>query len=241
VSHEEAVALMAGERIDDLLTESGLKIIQSREVFSFSLDAVLLSRFAKLPKRGRIADFCTGNGVIALLSSDRTEAAIDAIEIQPRLADMARRNVAMNNLQHRIQIIESDLRQYAQEAGNGIYHAITVNPPYMRPSAGDKNDNEHYTIARHEVMCTIEDIAKATCKLLRPGGKLYMVHRPSRLADIMEALRAWRIEPKIIQFVHPKQNGEANMVLIEACRDGKPDLRVLPPLVVYNEAGEQMI
>jgi len=241
LSKKNDVVINEGERIDDLLTESGLHIIQSREVFSFSLDAVLLSRFANLPKSGRVADFCTGNGVIALLCSDKTEAVIDAIEIQARLADMARRNVALNNLEHRIQVIEADLREYALTAGNGIYDAITVNPPYMRPAAGDKNDNEHYTIARHEVMCTIEDIAKATCKLLRPGGKIFIVHRPSRLADIVESLRRWKIEPKIVQFVHPKEKSEANMVLIEATRDGKPDLRVLPPLVVYNEAGEQMI
>ncbi|GIP19586.1 hypothetical protein J40TS1_52280 [Paenibacillus montaniterrae] len=241
MSEQKEVALLEGERIDDLLTDSGLKIIQSREVFSFSLDAVLLARFAKLPKRGRIADFCTGNGVIALLCSDKTEAQIDAIEIQPRLAEMARRNVTMNDLQHRIEVIEEDLRSYALHAGNGIYHAITVNPPYMRPAAGDKNDNEHYAIARHELYCTIEDIAKATCKLLRPGGKLFMVHRPSRLADIIQSLRNWKIEPKVIQFVHPNQHGEANMVLIEAIRDGRPDLRVLPPQIVYNEAGEQMI
>lgn len=238
---KQQVVLFEEERIDDLLTDSGLKIIQSRQVFSFSIDAVLLSRFAKLPRKGRIADFCTGNGVIALLSSDKTEAKIDAIEIQPRLADMARRNVFMNGLEHQIEVIEEDLRQYAIYAGNGIYDAITVNPPYMRSSTGDKNENEHYAIARHELYCTIDDIAKAVCKLLRPGGKLFMVHRPSRLADIIVALRNWKIEPKIIQFVHPNTRGEANIVLIEAIRDGKPDLRVLPPQIVYNEAGEQII
>lgn len=241
MNERQEVNLYEGERIDDLLTASGLKIIQSRQVFSFSLDAVLLARFARFPKRGRIADFCTGNGVIALLSSDKTEAQIDAIEIQPRLAEMARRNVAMNGLQQRIRVLEEDLREYAVHAGNGIYDAITVNPPYMRPMAGDTNENEHYAIARHELYCTIEDIAKATCKLLRPGGKLFIVHRPSRLADITQALRSWKIEPKIIQFVHPNQRAEANMVLIEAVRDGKPDLRVLPPQIVYNEAGEQVI
>lgn len=238
---QKHVDLLSGERIDDLLTESNLRIIQSREVFSFSLDAVLLSRFAKLPKQGRIADFCTGNGVIALLCSDKTNAQIDAVEIQPRLADMARRNVAMNGLEQQINVIEADLKQYGEIAGNGIYDAITVNPPYMRPAAGDHNVNEHYAIARHELYCTIEDIAKAACKLLRPGGKMFIVHRPSRLADITEALRKWKIEPKLIQFVHSYANSEANMVLIEATRDGKPDIRVLPPQIVYNEAGEQII
>src|SRR5690606_7045229 len=103
------------------------------------------------------------------------------------------------------------------------------------------NDNEHYRIARHEVYCNVEDIAKACQKLLRPGGKLFMVHRPSRLNDIMESLRKWKIEPKKLQFIHPYEDGEANMVLIEATRDGKPDLRVLPPQIVYNKAGEQII
>lgn len=238
---QNEVELYAGERIDDLLTESNLKIIQSREVFSFSLDAVLLSRFAKLPKKGRVADFCSGNGVIPLLCSDKTNAQIDAIEIQPRLAEMARRNVKMNGLEHQIEVIEADLKEYATYAGNGIYDAITVNPPYMRPTAGDKNDNEHYAIARHEIYCTIEDIAKATCKLLRPGGKIFIVHRPSRLAEITDALRKWKIEPKLIQFIHPYADAEANMVLIEATRDGKPDIRVLPPQIVYNKAGEQII
>lgn len=235
------VELLEGERIDDLLTESQLKIIQSREVFSFSLDAVLLARFARFPKYGRIADFCSGNGVIALLNTDKTEAHIDAIEIQPRLAEMARRNVNMNGLDEQITVIETDLKEYALIAGNGIYDAITVNPPYMRHATGETNNNEHYAIARHEIYCTIEDIAKASSKLLRPGGKLFMVHRPSRLTDITESFRKYKIEPKVIQFVHPNIKSEANMVLIEATRDGKPDIRVLPPQFVYNEAGEQVI
>ncbi|URN95965.1 MAG: tRNA1(Val) (adenine(37)-N6)-methyltransferase [Candidatus Pristimantibacillus lignocellulolyticus] len=235
------VELLEGERIDDLLTESQLRIIQSREVFSFSLDAVLLARFARFPKNGRAADFCSGNGVIALLSTDKTDAHIDAIEIQPRVAEIARRNVIMNGLEERITVIEADLKEYALTAGNGIYDVITVNPPYMKSAAGDTNINEHYAIARHEIYCNIEDIAKASVKLLRPGGKLFMVHRPSRLVDITEALRKWKIEPKVIQFVHSNINSEANMVLIEATRDGKPDIRVLPPQIVYNEAGEQVI
>ncbi|MFD0962147.1 tRNA1(Val) (adenine(37)-N6)-methyltransferase [Paenibacillus chungangensis] len=233
--------LAADERIDDLLTDSGLRIIQSREVFSFSLDAVLLSRFATIPKKGRIADLCTGNGVIPLLLSERTEARIDAIEIQPRLADMARRSVAMNGREHHISVIEADLRLYYKEAGNGLYDAITVNPPYMPVTAGDKNENEHYAIARHEIHCNMEDIARACCRLLRTGGKLSLVHRPSRLLDIMESLRRWRLEPKRIQFIHPHAGAEANMVLIEASRDGKPDIKLLPPIMVYNDEGVQIV
>ncbi|WP_168123391.1 tRNA1(Val) (adenine(37)-N6)-methyltransferase [Paenibacillus sp. HB172176] len=233
--------LLAGERIDDLLTDTGLCIIQSREVFSFSLDAVLLSRFASVPKRGRIADLCTGNGVIPILVSQRTHAQMDAIEIQPRLADMARRSIAMNRLQEQIHVIEEDLRVYARSAGNGIYDAITVNPPYMPVVAGEQNENEHYAIARHEIHCTLEDLAAACRRILRPGGKLSMVHRPSRLLDIVETLRKAKLEPKRIQFVHPNRNAEANMVLIEATRDGKPDIKLLPPIMVYNDEGVQIV
>lgn len=237
----ETVSLAEGERIDDLLTDSGLKIIQSRDVFSFSLDAVLLSRFARVPKKGRIADLCTGNGVIPILLSEKTKAPIDGVEIQPRLAHMAQRSVAMNSLEEQIRIVQCDLRDYPKQAGNGAYDVITVNPPYMPVTAGDANENEHYAIARHEIYCTLEDLAKACCVLLRPGGKLFMVHRPSRLLDILETLRRWRLEPKRIQLVHPDAKSEANMVLIEASRDGKPEMRLLPPIMVYNEEGVQIV
>lgn len=241
MTEEQRMELAAGERIDDLLTDTGLRIIQSREVFSFSLDAVLLSRFANIPKTGRIADLCSGNGVIPILLSSRTKALIDAVEIQPRLADMARRSVALNGLQDQIRVLEQDLRAYPKIAGNGVYDAITVNPPYMPVTAGDHNENEHYAIARHEIHCTLEDLAGACCRLLRPGGKLSMVHRPSRLLDIVETLRRWKLEPKRIQFVHPHARAEANMVLIEATRDGKPDIRLLPPIMVYNDEGVQIV
>ncbi|MGO4371848.1 tRNA1(Val) (adenine(37)-N6)-methyltransferase [Paenibacillus sp. MCAF20] len=215
-------------------------MIQSREVFSFSLDAVLLSRFANIPKRGKIVDLCTGNGVIPMLLSTRTKAQIDAVEIQPRLADMARRSIEMNGLQEQIQVIEQDLRVYAKEAGNGVYDAVTVNPPYMPVTAGDQNENEHYAIARHEIHCTLNDVMQASARLVRPGGKVAMVHRPSRLLDIVETMRKWKLEPKRVQFVHPHANAEANMILIEAMRDGKPDIKLLPPIMVY-ENGVQIV
>jgi len=237
----EHLILQENERIDDLMTASELKIIQSREVFSFSLDAVLLSRFASIPPKGRIADLCTGNGVIPILLSDRTKASIDAVEIQPRLADMARRSVAMNKLTEQITVIEHDLRTYPKSAGNGVYDAVTVNPPYMTVTSGEPNINEHYAIARHEIHCTIEDVAEACARIVKPGGKVSMVHRPSRLLDIVQSLRRWKLEPKRIQFVHPNSKSEANMVLIEAMRDGKPDIKLLPPIMVYDDKGVQIV
>lgn len=231
---KESVILQPSERLDDLLTHE-LRIIQSPEVFSFSMDAVLLARFATVPAKGRIMDLCTGNGVIPLLLSTRTRAAIEGLEIQPRLADMARRSVALNGLEERIRIYEGDLKQFEPDADRPFYELITVNPPYMPLQAGEPKLSEHQALARHELACTLEDVIAQAARWLRTGGKLAMVHRASRLGDIIALMRAYRVEPKRIRLVHPRIGMEANMVLIEAVRDGKPDVRILPPLIVYNE------
>ncbi|CAM4486956.1 tRNA1(Val) (adenine(37)-N6)-methyltransferase [Paenibacillus macerans] len=231
------VPIYGNERVDDLLTHD-LRIIQSDEVFSFSMDAVLLARFAAVPKYGKVLDLCSGNGVIPLLLSTRTKAAIEGIEIQPRVADMARRSVEMNGLTERILIREGDLRELVNITGHGVYDAITVNPPYMPLTGGDLKLNKHQAIARHEIHCSLEDVAVAAMRLVRPGGKVSMVHKPQRLAEIVTVLRQHRLEPKLVRFVHPRAGAEANMVLIEALRDGKPDVRILPPLIVYGEDGQ---
>ena len=229
--------LLEGERYDDLLTHH-LKIIQSRDVFSFSMDAVLLARFASAPMKGTIIDLCTGNGVVPLLLSTRTKAAIVGVEIQSRLADMAKRSVACNHLEAQISIVENDLKQYPR-AGIDPQRAdlVTVNPPYMNTTTGVQNENEHYALARHEIACTLDDVVAAAARLLSTGGKLAMVHRPTRLVDLLDTMRAYRLEPKRIRFVHPRRTEEPNMVLIEAVRDAKPECRVLPPLIVYDENG----
>ncbi|MFC7682235.1 tRNA1(Val) (adenine(37)-N6)-methyltransferase [Paenibacillus sp. GCM10028914] len=231
------IQLHSSERIDDLLTKD-LGIIQSEEVFSFSMDAVLLARFASIPRRGRILDMCTGNGVIPLLLTTKSEAVIEGIEIQPRLADMARRSVTMNGLEERIVIREGDLRELYLETGHGVYDAITVNPPYMPLNGSDIKLNQHQAIARHEIHCTLEEVIQSGSRLLRPGGKLSMVHKPLRLAEIISLMQKYRLEPKIIRFVHPRLHMEANMVLIECIKDGKPEVRLQPPLIVYDDQGK---
>ncbi|WP_150275655.1 tRNA1(Val) (adenine(37)-N6)-methyltransferase [Paenibacillus tepidiphilus] len=233
-SDRPQVPLLPSERVDDLLTHD-LHIIQSDEVFSFSMDAVLLARFAGIPPRGRVLDLCTGNGVIPMLLTTRTEALIEGIEIQPRLADMARRSVSLNGLEKKVTIHEGDLRELHLSAGYGVYDAITVNPPYMPLNGSDLKLNEHQAMARHELGCTLEEVIQAAVRLVRTGGKVSMVHKPQRLVDIMSLMRKNRLEPKLIRFVHPRAHLEANMVLIEAARDGKPEVRLLPPLIVYNE------
>ena len=227
--------LEPGERVDDLLTHN-LKIIQSPEVFSFSLDAVLLARFAGLPPRGRVLDLCTGNGVIPLLLTTRTEARIDGVEIQQRLANMAQRSVRLTGLEDRITIIEGDLRGWKVEGE--LYDAVTVNPPYLPLQSGDHKDNVHQAMARHELGCNLEDVVAACARSVRRGGRVSMVHRPSRLADIVDLMRRYKLEPKRIRFVHPRKEAEANMILIEATREGKPEVRLLPPVIVYGDDGD---
>ncbi|MDN5709965.1 MAG: tRNA1(Val) (adenine(37)-N6)-methyltransferase [Planococcus sp. (in: firmicutes)] len=227
------------ERLDYLLAEN-LRIIQSPSVFSFSLDAVLLARFAYVPKkRGRIVDLCTGNGAIPLFLSARTESTITGVELQPRLAGMARRSIEFNGLDGQIDIIEGDVKEIPAQLGYEKFDTVTCNPPYFPAhDMSDKNLSEHMAIARHELHLTLDEAVRSASQLLKQGGKAAFVHRAGRLIDIMAAMRNNRLEPKRIRLVYPKAGKEANTLLIEGIKDGKPDLKVLPPLIVYGEDGE---
>ncbi len=235
----EEVELKNGERLDYLLAEENMKIIQSPEVFAFSLDAVLLADFTYVPvKQGNILDLCTGNGVIPLLLSKRSRAHITGVEIQSRLHDMAERNVLINELEDQIDMVHGDLKDMPSKFGNGPFDLVTCNPPYFQtPKEKEQNSNEYLTIARHEIYCTLEDVVASCSKLVRPGGKVAMVHRPGRLVDLLTLFRKYKIEPKKLRFVYPKAGKEANILLIEGTRDGKPDLKMLPPLYAFDEQG----
>ncbi len=228
--------LRENERLDYLLGES-LRIIQSPNVFSFSLDAVLLSWFTYLPvRKGLVVDLCSGNGVIPLFLSRRTCAKVIGVEIQERLYDMAIRSVAYNQLSEQIEMVHCDLKQVAPIIGFEKYDVVTCNPPYFLDiEASNKNQNPYFTIARHEVMCTLADCVQTGSQLLKQGGKFSIVHRPDRLIEMFTLMKANRLEPKRVQFIYPKQGREANMVLIEAAKDGKPGVKVLHPVVVYEE------
>lgn len=233
------VELYNDERIDYLVADESMQIIQSHTAFSFSLDAVLLAQFAYVPiQKGKLLDLCTGNGAIPLLLSKRTNASMIGVEIQKRIVDMAKRSVQLNQLRQQITMIHGDLKHMQDELGQSTFDVVTCNPPYFRHARQtEHNHNTYLTIARHEVACTLEDVVKA-CKLyVRPGGKVAMVHRPNRLVDILTLFRSYRIEPKRIRYVYPKKGKDANMLLIEGIRDGKSDCNVLSPLYIYNEDG----
>lgn len=233
------VLLKGNERLDYLLAEE-LRIIQSPSVFSFSLDAVLLARFVYVPiQKGKLIDLCSGNGVIPLFLSARTKGSIIGVEIQERLFDMAERSIEYNQLEQRISMIHGDIKEMPKRLGYGKFDVVTCNPPYFpTPSSDEMNENEHLAIARHEILCTLEDAIKASSDLVRQGGKVAFVHRPSRFLDIVTLMRKYKLEPKKIQFVYPKQGKEANTLLVEATKNGNPDLKILPPLFVYNEKNE---
>lgn len=227
------------ERLDYLMTNNRLQIIQSPSVFSYSMDAVLLAYFASIPiKRGNILDLCSGNGVIPLLLTDRTQAKIKGLEIQARLQNMAMRSIELNDLADKIQVYQGDLKLRYDVLPQSFFDTVTCNPPYFpTPQTTEHNENEHFTIARHEVMCTLEDVVKA-CKLyVKPGGKVALVHRPERLVDIVTLMKQYQIEPKRMQLVYPKKGKAANTLLIEGIRDGKPGLKILPPLEIYENDG----
>ena len=227
------------ERLDYLLGEP-LRIIQSPSVFSFSLDAVLLAKFVYVPiQKGNLVDLCAGNGVIPLLLSRRTKGHIHGVEIQERLHDMAERSVQYNNLSEQITMHHEDLNKILPVLGHDRYDVVTCNPPYfLTPAKEIQNDNEHFAIARHEIMCTLEDVVRVSSQLLKQGGKAAFVHRPGRLLDILTLMRKYRIEPKRLQFVYPKAGREANTILVEGIKGGSPDLKLLPPLVVYQDNNE---
>lgn len=233
------INLKDDERLDYLLAED-LRIIQSPSVFAFSLDAVLLARFVYVPiQKGNLIDLCSGNGVIPLFLSARTKGQITGVEIQERLYDMAVRSIEHNQLQNRINMVHGDIKALPKTIGFGKYDVVTCNPPYfITPSTEEINQNEHLAIARHEILCTLEDAVKASSQLVKQGGKVAFVHRPGRFIDIITLMRQYRLEPKRVQFVHPKKGKEANTFLIEAIKDGSPDLKILPPLYVYNDADE---
>lgn len=228
------------ERIDDLQTPSGYKIIQNPKWFCFGVDAVLLADFAArtIKPKTRVLDMCTGNGIIPILLAEKTDAdKIDGIEIQAPVAEMAQRSIALNNIEEKARIIQGDLKEASDIYGKAQFDAVTCNPPYKENFGGLKNSTDVVTIARHEILCNLEDIIISAEKVLKPGGKLYMIHRPERLADILCLMRQYKIEPKRLRFVHPCHSKTATMILVEGAKHGGAKLHLEPPLYVHNQDG----
>ncbi|MCR4990448.1 MAG: tRNA1(Val) (adenine(37)-N6)-methyltransferase [Lachnospiraceae bacterium] len=229
------INLNENERIDDLQIK-GLRIIQNPDLFCFGIDAVLLSDFARAPEGSKVMDLCTGNGAIPILMAAKTEArSFTGLEIQEQSADLAKRSVELNELTDRINIVNADLKEAVSLFGGSTFDVVTVNPPYMTENHGIINSNSPKAIARHELLCSLDDVIASAAGLLRPQGLFFMVHRPHRLSDIFVTMRKYAIEPKRMRFVHPYVDKEPNMVLIEGSRGGRANLIVEAPLVVYKD------
>ncbi len=225
------------ERLDDLQVK-GYEIIQHPGKFCFGMDAVLLANFARVKKNEKVLDLGTGTGIIPILMSAKTEGEyFRALEIQEESADMARRSVLHNHLEDRIEIVTGDIKEAAGIFGPVSFDVITTNPPYMIGQHGIANSSDSKAIARHEVLCTLDDILRESAKMLGFRGRFYMVHRPFRLAEILSKMVAAGIEPKRMRFVHPFIDKEPNMVLIEGMRGGNSRMTIEPPLIVYKAPG----
>jgi tRNA1Val (adenine37-N6)-methyltransferase len=228
--------LKPDERLDDLQV-NGYEIIQHPGKFCFGMDAVLLSNFARVKTGAEVLDLGTGTGIIPILLTAKTQGKrFVGLEIQDESADMARRSVAHNHLEHKIEIIHGDIKEAATIFGAASFDVITTNPPYMIGQHGISNPSDTKAIARHEVLCTLDDILRESARILKPKGRFYMVHRPFRLAEILSKMIAVGIEPKRMTFVHANQEKESSMVLVEGKRGGKSGLILTPPLIIYKDS-----
>lgn len=231
------IDLKDGERIDDL-GRKGYRIIQNPNSFCFGIDAVLLTGFAKIKEGATVLDMGTGTGIIPILLEAKTEAShLTGLEIQEESADMARRSVKLNDLDEKIDIVQGDIKEASLIFQKGSFDVITSNPPYMIGAHGLTGGNDKKTIARHEVLCTFDDIAREASSLLKPGGTFYLVHRPFRLVELFGTLTKYQLEPKRMKMVHPFVDKEPNMVLIEAKKGGKSRIEIEAPLIVYDQPG----
>lgn len=231
------IELKENERIDDL-QRNGYRIIQNKDKFCFGMDAVLLSGFARVNPGDRVIDLGTGTGIIPILLEAKYEGEhYTGLEIQEEMAEMAARSVRLNGLEEKIDIVKGDICRARELLGLAVFDVVTCNPPYMNDAHGLKNPELPKAIARHEVLCTLEDVVREGARILKPGGHFFMVHRPHRLIEIISTLVKYKLEPKRMKMVHPFVDKDANMVLIEAVRGGKSMIKVEPPLVVYRDVG----
>ena len=232
-----AVRIRENERVDEL-QRNGYRIIQNPEKFCFGMDAVLLTGFAHAESRDRLLDLGTGTGIIPILMEAKYRCShLTGLEIQADSADMASRSVELNGLSDKIDIVTGDIREADHIFQSASFDCITCNPPYMIGKHGITNPDAPKAIARHEILCTFEDVARQTARLLKPGGCFFLVHRPFRLAEIITTLVQYKLEPKRMQFVYPYADREPNMVLLEAVRGGRPRMTVEKPLIIFREPG----
>lgn len=225
------------ETLDDLQLK-GICVIQKKDAFRFGIDAVLLANFAKIKRGAMVLDLCSGTGIVPFIIAGKTDAShIIGIEIQEDMVDMAKRSVSFNKLEDKIEFIHKDLKDLQFLKALPKVDVVTVNPPYKLKNSGIINPNDKNAIARHEICCTLEDVIKGAKAVLKDNGRIYMIHRPDRLADIICTMRENKIEPKLIKMIQPNTKKAPNMVLIEGQNNGGIFLKWDTTLYVYNDDG----
>ncbi len=232
------VELECGERLDDLQIK-GYQIIQNPGKFCFGMDAVLLSDYAKVKKGEQVLDLCCGTGIVPILLAAKNEGGqYTGLEIQEESARMARRSVALNGLEEQIQIVTGDCKEASRLFGNASFSVVTANPPYLAGDQGKESPNEAVNIARREVACTLDDLLRESARVLKTGGRFYMVHRPLRLPEILAKMHAAGLEPKRMRLVYPGADKAASLVLLTGVRGGNPGLTAEAPLIVNDQDGD---
>lgn len=233
------IKLNKNEKIEDLQFKN-LKIIQNKTGFCFGIDSVLLSDFAKeIKKEARVMDLGTGTGIIATLLCEKAELKeIIGVEIQEEVYEMAKKSIKLNCLENKFKIINEDILNLNKIFEKNTFDAIVTNPPYMKKNTGIKNEEEKKFISRHETTATLEDFIKVSKELLKDKGEFYMVHRPDRLVDILNIMRNYKIEPKILRFVYTNENSEPKLILIKGIKNAKAFLKIQKNLYIYNKKGE---
>lgn len=228
------------EKVEDLGLK-GYRVIQDKRGFCFGSDAVLLSRFARPKKNARVLDLCTGSGVIPVIMWGLCPlSGIDAVELVPEVADMARRTMELNGLSDKIRVHCTDVKDTLKLFGRHCFDAVTCNPPYMNVGGGLVNPSDRLALARHEIACSLDDVVRAANDVLKPCGKLFMVHRADRACDVICTFRKYGIEPKRLKIVYPSEGKAASLILIEGVRGGRPQLRLEEAVFMYDKEGNYL-
>lgn len=226
------------EVINDILGYENLKIYQNDDFFAFSLDSIVLANYATIRLRDKkIVDFCSGNGVVSLILSRRTNNKIVGVEIQKALCSLANKSIKINNLEDKIEMVNEDIKEFSRK-NMCEFDLVVCNPPYFKlEEKSSTNISREKAIARHEVMINLRDVCCSASKVLKDNGTFSMVHRSDRLIEIIMEFRQNNIEPKKIKFIYEKLSKESTLVLIEGQKNGKVGLKIAKPLVLYNEDG----
>lgn len=223
---------------EDIIPGTDLKILQNPDYFCYGIDAILLSSFAEIRRKDKVLDLGTGNGIIMLrLVGLYNPKKVVGIEIQKDLAELAARSIELNKLEDRAEVKNIDLKKLKEYYPSQSIDKIVTNPPYIKEGSGLINPNKHLSIARHEIHCNLEDIFQVSSYLLKDKGKLYMIHKSFRLVELLTLGREYKLEAKRVQFIQPREGEDANLVLIEFSKNSSQEIRVMPPLIVYNEDG----